>query len=131
MPESTSTSRQSKLQEDTRFRVLRLLQDNPNLSQRELAKALGISLGGVHYCLQALLDKDLIKIHNFQSSTRKLAYAYLLTPAGIVEKATLTGRFLKRKMEEYEQLRLEIESLQQEHIDLAHNGKPQNGNPHP
>jgi EPS-associated MarR family transcriptional regulator len=129
MPESIPTSRQSKLQEDTNFRVLRLLQDNPNLSQRELAKALGISLGGVHYCLQALLDKGLIKIHNFQSSTRKLAYAYLLTPAGIVEKATLTGRFLKRKMTEYEQLRLEIESLQQESVAPAHHAKPQNGTP--
>jgi EPS-associated MarR family transcriptional regulator len=129
MPESIPTSRQSKLQEDTNFRVLRLLQDNPNLSQRELAKAMGISLGGVHYCLQALLDKGLIKIHNFQSSTRKLAYAYLLTPAGIVEKATLTGRFLKRKMTEYEQLRLEIESLQQESVASGHHAKPQNGNP--
>lgn len=108
------TSRQSKLQEDTNFRVLRLLEENPNLSQRELAKALGVSLGGLNYCLQGLLDKGLVKIHNFQSSPRKLAYAYLLTPAGISEKAALTVRFLRRKMQEYEELRAEIEGLTQE-----------------
>lgn len=112
------TSRQSKLQEDTNFRVLRLLEKNPNLSQRELAKTLGVSLGGLHYCLQGLLDKGLVKIHNFQSSQRKLAYAYLLTPAGISEKAALTVRFLRRKMQEYEELRTEIEGLTQE-ISLA------------
>ena len=105
-------SRQSKLQEDTNFRMLRLLQGNPSITQREMAKALGISLGGLNYCLQALLDKGMIKIHNFQSSQRKLAYAYLLTPSGIAEKAELTGRFLKRKMDEYECLKSEIESLQ-------------------
>lgn len=108
------TSRQSKLQEDTNFRVLRLLEENPNLSQRELAKTLGVSLGGLNYCLQGLLDKGLVKIHNFQSSQRKLAYAYLLTPAGISEKAALTVRFLRRKMQEYEELRAEIEGLTHE-----------------
>ena len=108
------TSRQSTLQEDTNFRVLRLLQENPNMTQRELARALGISLGGANYCLQALLNKGWVKIHNFRSSERKLAYAYLLTPVGIAQKAVLTGRFLKRKMEEYEHLRAEIEGLQQE-----------------
>lgn len=113
------TSRQSKLQEDTYFRILRLLQENSNLTQRELAKTLGISLGGINYCLQALLDKGLVKIHNFQSSKRKLAYAYLLTPAGIGEKTALTGRFLKRKMEEYELLKAEIASLQQEAIEIG------------
>ena len=105
-------SRQSKLQEDTNFRMLRLLQENPSITQREMAKALGISLGGLNYCLQALLDKGMIKIHNFQSSQRKFAYAYLLTPSGIAEKAELAGRFLKRKMDEYECLKSEIESLQ-------------------
>lgn len=108
------TTRLRKQQEDTNYRILRLLQENPNLTQRELAKALGLSLGGLNYCLQALLDKGAVKIHNFQSSTRKVAYAYLLTPSGIAEKAALTGRFLKRKMEEYELLKAEIESLQHE-----------------
>ncbi len=108
------TTRLRRQQEDTNYRILRLLQDNPNLTQRELAKALRLSLGGLNYCLQALLDKGVLKIHNFQSSKRKVAYAYLLTPSGIAEKAALTGRFLKRKMEEYEILKAEIESLQQE-----------------
>lgn len=111
------TSRLRKQQEDTNFRILRLLDENPNLSQRELASALGLSLGGLNYCLQALLDKGAVKIHNFQSSTRKVAYAYLLTPRGIAEKAALTGRFLKRKMEEYELLKAEIESLQTELLE--------------
>ena len=106
------TSRQRNSQEDTNCRVLRLLQDNPNLSQRELASALGISLGGLNYCLQALLGKGLIKVQNFQSSKRKLAYAYLLTPSGMAEKAVLTSRFLKRKMVEYESLKAEIALLQ-------------------
>jgi len=106
------TSRQRNSQEDTNYRVLRLLQDNPNLSQRELASALGISLGGLNYCLQALLGNGLIKVQNFQSSKRKLAYAYLLTPSGMAEKAVLTSRFLKRKMAEYESLKAEIASLQ-------------------
>jgi EPS-associated MarR family transcriptional regulator len=111
---SVTLSRQSKLQEDTDFRILRLLQDNPRLTQRELAKALGISLGGLNYCLQALLNKGWLKLHNFQSNKNKLEYAYLLTPTGIGQKAALTGRFLKRKMEEYELLKAEIDSLQKE-----------------
>jgi EPS-associated MarR family transcriptional regulator len=108
------TTRLRKQQEDTNYRILRLLEENPNLSQRELAKSLGLSLGGLNYCLQALLDKGVVKMHNFQNSQRKAAYAYMLTPSGIAEKATLTGRFLKRKMEEYEALKAEIESLQTE-----------------
>ena len=107
-------SRQSKLQEDNYFRMLRLLQDSPAITQREMAKVLGMSLGGLNYCLKALLDKGMVKIHNFQGSRRKLAYAYLLTPSGIAEKASLAGRFLKRKMDEYAALRSEIESLQSE-----------------
>jgi EPS-associated MarR family transcriptional regulator len=103
-----------KQQEDNNYRILRLLEQNPNMSQRELAKALGLSLGGLNYCLQALLDKGAVKMHNFQNSQNKMAYAYLLTPTGLSEKAALTGRFLKRKMEEYEALKAEIEVLQQE-----------------
>lgn len=100
--------------ENTRFTVLRLLQTNPQMTQRDLAQALGVSLGKTNYCLKALLDKGLLKVHNFQNSQRKLAYAYLLTPSGIAEKAALTGRFLQRKMEEFEALKAEIESLQSE-----------------
>ncbi|WP_416898632.1 MAG: MarR family EPS-associated transcriptional regulator [Minwuia sp.] len=106
--------RQEELQEDVRFRILRLLEDNPELSQRELADALNVSLGGVNYCLKALLDKGLVKLGNFSASRDKRRYAYVLTRKGIAEKAALTGRFLKRKMAEYEALKTEIEALQAE-----------------
>ena len=101
-------------QKDTRFRVLRLLQDNPDLTQREIAELLGVSLGGINYCLRALADKGLVKIQNFQKSKNKMGYVYLLTPRGISEKAALTEAFLKRKMEEYEALKIEIEELKSE-----------------
>ena len=101
-----------QLQEDTHFRVLALLEKNPDISQRDLAKALGISLGGVNYSLRALVEKGMVKAQNFSSSDKKLAYAYILTPKGLAEKSMLTARFLKRKMDEYEALRFEIESLQ-------------------
>ena len=107
-------SRQAKLQEDTNFRLMKLLQNNPDISQREMAKALGISFGGVNYCLNALIDKGLVKVQNFSQSKNKFGYVYLLTPTGMTEKAVLTGSFLKRKLQEYEQLRVEIEVLQQE-----------------
>ena len=102
------------IHQDTYLKVLRLLEANPKMNQREMAAALGVSLGKTNFCLKALLDKGLLKMQNFQNSKRKLAYAYLLTPAGIAEKTSLTGRFLKRKMEEYELLKVEIASLQQE-----------------
>lgn len=108
------TDRIRAQQEDVRFRILRLLQDNPHLTQRELAETLGVSLGKANFCIKALLDKGFIKLHNFQASRNKLAYSYLLTPAGVAEKAALTARFLGRKMLEYEQLKAEIESLKQE-----------------
>ena len=101
-----------QLQEDTHFRVLALLERNPDISQRELAKELGISLGGVNYSLRALIEKGLLKAQNFSSSQKKLAYAYILTPKGLAEKSLLTARFLRRKMDEYEALKAEIESLQ-------------------
>ncbi|MBL8254040.1 MAG: MarR family EPS-associated transcriptional regulator [Candidatus Competibacter sp.] len=101
-------------QEDTRFRALRLLEARPQMGQRELAQALGISLGKANYCLQALLDKGLVKMQRFHDSKRKRAYLYLLTPAGIAQKTALTMRFLERKMAEYDRLRAEIESLQRE-----------------
>ena len=101
-----------QLQEDTHFRVLALLEKSPDISQRDLAKALGISLGGVNYSLRALVEKGMVKAQNFSSSDKKLAYAYILTPKGLAEKSMLTARFLKRKMDEYEALKAEIESLQ-------------------
>jgi EPS-associated MarR family transcriptional regulator len=101
-----------QLQEDTRFRVLALLEKSPDISQRDLAKALGISLGGVNYSLRALVEKGMVKAQNFSSSDNKLAYAYILTPRGLAEKSKLTANFLKRKVAEYEALKVEIESLQ-------------------
>jgi len=117
------TSRQAKLQEDTYFRVMRILQENPDLTQRELAAELGVSLGGLNYCLKALMDKGLVKMKNFASSKNKFGYAYVLTPRGITEKATLTNRFLQRKMAEYEALALEIEALKSEEATVlnSHN----------
>src|ERR1035437_9214234 len=99
--------------ENLHFKVLRQLQAKPEMSQRELAQALGVSLGKANYCLKALLDKGMLKVQNFQSSKRKLAYAYLLTPRGIAAKTALTARFLQRKIQEYAMLKAEIESLQQ------------------
>lgn len=105
------TSRQTKLQEDTYFRVMRILQENPDLTQRELAERLGISVGGLNYCLKALMEKGLVKMKNFTYSKNKFGYVYVLTPNGIAEKAAITRRFLQRKIAEYEALRLEIEAL--------------------
>ena len=102
------------IHQDTHLKVLRLLEVNPQMNQRDLAAALGVSLGKTNFCLKALLEKGLLKVQNFQSSKRKLAYAYFLTPAGIAEKTALTSRFLKHKIEEYERLKAEIEMLQQE-----------------
>lgn len=105
------TSRQTRLQEDTYYRVMQLLQGNPDMTQRQLALSLGVSVGGVNYCLNALIDKGWIKAQNFARSQSKLGYAYVLTPSGLAEKAALATRFLTRKMEEYEALKAEIETL--------------------
>ncbi len=104
----------SKVQEDVRFRVLRLLHENPELSQRDLAEAVGISNGSAHYLLSALLDKGLIKLGNFTAAQDKRRYAYILTPKGIAEKAAITKRFLERKIQEYDALKAEIEILRDE-----------------
>lgn len=107
-------SRQTKLQEDTYFRVMRILQENPDLTQRELAERLGISVSGLNYCLKALMEKGLVKMKNFTYSKNKFGYVYVLTPSGIAEKAAVTHRFLQRKIAEYEALKLEIEALTSE-----------------
>jgi len=102
-----------------RLAVLRLLESDPSLTQRRLSQALGLSLGKTHYVLHALLDKGLVKIRNFQRSDRKLAYAYLLTPAGLRERLRLTRSFLARKEAEFELLRATITDLRAE---LERNG---------
>jgi EPS-associated MarR family transcriptional regulator len=108
------STRRDQLREDAQFRILRLLQDNPEMSQRDLARAVGVSTGGIHYMLNALLDKSLIKLGNFTAAEDKRRYAYFLTRKGVAEKAALTRRFLARKMEEYEALRAEIEEVRAE-----------------
>ncbi len=100
-------SRPLLYREDTRFRALRLLQDNPELTQREIANQLGLSLGGVNYSIRTLVDKGLLKIQNFRKSKNKMGYAYFLTPRGISEKMAITESFLKRKMREHELLQAE------------------------
>jgi EPS-associated MarR family transcriptional regulator len=100
------------LQEDTHFRVLRVLQDNPHITQRELALRLGVSLGVTNFVLRALMDKGAIKVRNFRGNTQKSSYAYILTPYGLAAKAALTARFLMRKREEYEALKAEIEAVE-------------------
>lgn len=91
-----------------------MLQENPDMTQREIAEKLGVSTSGLNYCLKALIDKGWVKVHNFSQSKNKFGYIYVLTPQGIAEKALLAGRFLKRKMTEYEQLQSEIEALKLE-----------------
>jgi EPS-associated MarR family transcriptional regulator len=102
------------LTDDDRTRILRIIEENPGISQRDLAQALGVSLGKANYCLQALIEKGWIKVNNFKNSNNKQAYMYLLTRRGIAEKAQLTRRFLQRKVAEYEALRREIEQLRRE-----------------
>jgi EPS-associated MarR family transcriptional regulator len=119
------TSRRAKLQEDTNFRLMQLLNENPHMSQRDMAKALGVSFGGINYCLNALIEKGLVKIHNFNENQNKFGYIYILTPNGISEKAVLTGSFLRRKLKEYEALKAEIKALMLE-IETEHDNKPSN-----
>ena len=90
---------------------MRVLEANPDMTQRELAEALGVSLGAANYCLKALVEKGWVKLENFQNNPNKLGYLYLLTPAGMAAKTTLTARFLRRKLAEYEALKIEIERL--------------------
>jgi EPS-associated MarR family transcriptional regulator len=106
----------AKIQEEARFQILRLLHENPELTQRELGERMGVSLGAVNYCLKALIERGLVKAGNFSKSPNKLCYAYVLTPAGIAEKTMLTGRFLARKKAECEALRAEIDALSGEII---------------
>jgi EPS-associated MarR family transcriptional regulator len=96
------------------LRVLRLLDASPQLTQRDIAREMGVSLGKANYCLRALIGKGFVKVQNFRNSTNKRAYLYLLTPDGVTAKANLARHFLARKREEYDALRLEVERLQRE-----------------
>jgi len=99
------------LTDPQRLQLLKLLQEQPQLSQRDLAQAMGVSLGKANYCLKALMDKGLVKFGNFRKNPDKAQYAYLLTPAGLEEKTRITMAFLRRKVAEYEALEKEIEAL--------------------
>ena len=101
-------------QEEIQFEVLRRLHQTPKVSQRTLSKDLGVGLGTINFCFQALVEKGLVKMQNFSQSKSKLRYAYLLTPAGVAAKSKLTAEFLSRKVAEYESLRAEINILKQE-----------------
>jgi EPS-associated MarR family transcriptional regulator len=102
------------LDDTTRYQLLTLLEENPELSQRDLAKRIGISLGKTNYCLKALIEQGWVKIHNFRNSSNKSAYLYKLTPAGIHEKIQVTRRFLALKVQEHAELTDEIERLKHE-----------------
>jgi len=105
------------MNEETSYRLFRHIEENPDISQRELAKAMGISLGKTNYCLKGLMGKGWLKSRNFKNSNNKIAYAYVLTPNGLLEKTKVTARYLKRKVGEFESLKSEIEKLRQEVSD--------------
>jgi EPS-associated MarR family transcriptional regulator len=102
------------LNDEVRYKLLRLLEENPRMSQRDVARELGISLGKVNYCLKSLVAKGWIKAQNFKNSRNKAAYMYLLTPRGIEARAGVALRFLQSKMREYETLRADIEQIRTE-----------------
>jgi len=102
------------LTDEFRYKILKALQVEPDLSQRELARRLGISVGKVNFCIQALITKGLVKASNFKKSSNKIGYLYLLTPKGLEDKGVLTKVFLKRKLKEYEELEKEIDYLRRE-----------------
>ena len=102
------------MQIDYDFQMMRILEQREDITQRELASELGLSLGKVNYCLKALTDKGWVKMKNFSKSKKKLGYIYVLTPEGIAQRTKMTGDFLQRKMQEFDALQLEIETLKRE-----------------
>jgi EPS-associated MarR family transcriptional regulator len=109
--------------QELEYRALKILEQQPDMTQRELAEALGVSLGKTHYLVRSLIDVGWVKLDNFQRSDNKWGYAYLLTPMGIIEKAAITARFLVRKQQEYSDLQREIQQLQEE-VKQQQNRKP-------
>jgi len=111
------------LHEESHLKVLRILEANPDINQRELAAAVGVSLGKLNFCLKALMERGFVKAQNFRNNQNKLSYYYLLTPRGVAAKAEITARFLRRKLAEYEALKSEIDSLKAEVADMPANAK--------
>jgi EPS-associated MarR family transcriptional regulator len=107
------------LTDEFRYKILKLVSENPEISQRELARQLGISLGRANFCLKALVDKGILKASNFRNNNNKLAYMYLLTPDGAELKTRITVQYLKLKLQEYESLHREIEELRREAASLG------------
>ena len=112
MPSAASCPLKIPLTEESSYRLIKILEANPRVSQRELARGMDVSLGKVNYCLKGLIDKGIIKARKFRNSDNKLTYAYLLTPSGIEEKSRITARYLKRRLKEYDKLKQEIQMLQ-------------------
>ncbi|VAX10727.1 Transcriptional regulator, MarR family [hydrothermal vent metagenome] len=100
--------------DETHYKILKHLESNPDISQRELAHEMGVSLGKINYCLKALIEKGWLKVNNFKNNQNKLAYAYILTPQGASGKVAMTMKFLQRKMAEYESIKMEISELKRE-----------------
>jgi EPS-associated MarR family transcriptional regulator len=113
------------VQDEIAYKLLKIIENDPQLSQREIASRMGISLGKANYCLKSLIEKGFIKARNFYNSNHKVAYAYMLTPSGLEEKTHVTYRFLKRKMQEYEEIKVEIERLKAETAEIK---KSESGN---
>jgi EPS-associated MarR family transcriptional regulator len=107
------------LTDEYRYKILKILEANPEISQRDLARALGVSLGRTNFCLKALIERGLLKVTNFKNSSNKLAYMYFLTPKGIEEKSVITARFLKIKMQEYATLEAEIAELRKDAMQIT------------
>jgi EPS-associated MarR family transcriptional regulator len=112
------------VQDEIAYKLLKIIETEPQLSQREIATRMGISLGKANYCLKSLIEKGFIKARNFYNSNHKVAYVYMLTPSGLEEKASVTYRFLTRKMQEYEEIKTEIERLKAETAEIK---KPASG----
>jgi len=117
--------KKSPLSSDIHFKLLDILEKNPDLSQRLLSRELGISLGGINYCIRALIEKGQVKAQNFKTNSNKIGYIYLLTPQGISEKVKMTKDFLKKRIDEYEMLQTEIKRLKD---DIKNNQKPNKNN---
>jgi len=124
---ATDARRKERDSSEDVLRVLQALKKNPEMTQRDLARMVGISLGKANFILKALIQKGLVKTHNFKNSSNKKAYLYVLTPSGIEEKARITYRFLKRKIQEYEQLEEQIRVLRREVGEIEPVSKTETG----
>ena len=114
------------MKDEIAYKLLKLIENEPHLSQREIAQQMGVSLGKTNYCLKALIDKGFVKIRNFYNNDKKSAYIYFLTPQGIEEKAEVTFRFLQRKLQEYDAIKAEIENLEMEAKQIERDGVKEN-----